>query len=113
MENRTKLRTAMSQLNALNFNTVYPVIWNSGYVNYPSSVAQRYGIQPFIRKGSDGHDILADLVNQAKSQNLLVIPWFEFGYMVPQTSELATLYPDWLTETRDGKQLSKIGRAHV
>ncbi len=106
MENRTKLRTAMTQLRALNFNTVYPVIWNSGYVNYPSAVAQRYGIQPFVRKGSDGHDILGDLVNQAKSNNLLVIPWFEFGFMVPQTSELATLHPDWLTETRDGGQLS-------
>lgn len=106
MENQTKLRTAMNQLRALNFNTVYPVIWNSGYVNYPSSVAQRYGIQPFIRKGSDGHDILADLVNQAKANNLLVIPWFEFGFMVPQTSELATLHPQWLTETRSGEQLS-------
>ena len=106
MENRTKLGNAMRQLRALNFNTVYPVIWNSGYVNYSSPVAQRYGIQPFVRKGSDGHDILADLVNQAKSQNILVIPWFEFGFMVPQTSELATLHPDWLTETRSGEQLS-------
>ena len=41
MENRTKLRTAMSQLNALNFNTVYPVIWNSGYVNYPTWLRRR------------------------------------------------------------------------
>jgi uncharacterized lipoprotein YddW (UPF0748 family) len=106
MENRTKLRTAMSQLSALNFNTLYPVIWNSGYVNYPSAVAQRYGIQPFVRKGADGHDILGDLVNQAKANNLLVIPWFEFGFMVPQTSELAALHPEWLTETRDGGQLS-------
>lgn len=106
MENRTKLGIAMSQLRALNFNTVYPVIWNSGYVNYSSPVAQRYGIQPFVRKGSDGHDILADLVNQAKANNLLVIPWFEFGFMVPQTSELATLHPEWLTETRSGEQLS-------
>ncbi len=113
MENRTKLRTAMNQLNALNFNTVYPVIWNSGYVNYPSSVAQRYGIQPFVRKGSDGHDILADLVNQAKANNLLVIPWFEFGFMVPQTSELATLHPEWLTETRSGEQLSNSPAGEV
>ncbi len=105
MENRTKLGNAMRQLRALNFNTVYPVIWNSGYVNYPSAVAQRYGIQPFIHKGSDGHDILADLINQAKSHNLLVIPWFEFGFMVPLTSELAILKPQWLTETRSGEQL--------
>jgi uncharacterized lipoprotein YddW (UPF0748 family) len=106
LESRTKLRNAMSQLRALNFNTVYPVVWNSGYVNFPSNVAARYGIQPFVRKGTDGHDILSDLVNQAHGQNLLVIPWFEFGFMVPQTAELATLHPDWLTETRDGGQVS-------
>ncbi len=106
LENRTKVRNAMSQLRALNFNTIYPVVWNSGYVNFPSNVAARYGIQPFVRKGTDGHDILADLVNQAHGQNLLVIPWFEFGFMVPQTSELATLHPEWLTQTRDGEQVS-------
>jgi uncharacterized lipoprotein YddW (UPF0748 family) len=106
LEDRTKVRNAMSQLRTLNFNTIYPVVWNSGYVNYPSSVAARYGIQPFVRRGTDGHDILADLVSQAHGQNLMVIPWFEFGFMVPQTAELATLHPDWLTETRDGTQVS-------
>ena len=107
LENRTKVRNAMSQLRSLNFNTIYPVVWNSGYVNFPSAVAARYGIQPFVRRGTDGHDILADLVNQAHGQNLLVIPWFEFGFMVPQTSELATLHPEWLTQTRDGSQVSR------
>ena len=106
LENRTRVRNAMSQLRSLNFNTIYPVVWNSGYVNFPSAVALRYGIQPFVRRGSDGHDILADLVSQAHGQNLLVIPWFEFGFMVPQTSELATLHPEWLTQTRDGSQVS-------
>lgn len=106
LENRTKVRNAMAQLRALNFNTIYPVVWNSGYVNYPSQVAQKYGIQPFVRKGSDGHDILLDLINQAHAQRLLVIPWFEFGFMVPQTSELATQHPDWLTQTRSGELVS-------
>jgi uncharacterized lipoprotein YddW (UPF0748 family) len=96
----------MSQLRRLNFNTIYPVVWNSGYVMYPSAVAKKTGIQPFVTKGKDGHDILADVITQAHSKGLLVIPWFEFGFMAPQTSELALEHPDWLTQKRDGGQTS-------
>ncbi|MER3477646.1 MAG: hypothetical protein C4287_15600, partial [Leptolyngbya sp. ERB_1_2] len=40
MKDRNKVQEAMNQLGRLNFNTIYPVIWNSGYVTYPSAVAQ-------------------------------------------------------------------------
>ncbi|MFN6460297.1 MAG: glycoside hydrolase family 10 protein [Nostoc sp. DedVER02] len=106
LKDRAKVQDAVSQLRRLNFNTIYPVVWNSGYVMYPSAIAQRAGIQPFIYKGSDGHDILADLINQAHRKGLLVIPWFEFGFMAPPTSELALNYPDWFTQKRDGSQTS-------
>ena len=85
LKDRAKVQDATSQLRRLNFNTLYPVVWNSGYVMYPSPVAQKKGIQPFVYKGSDGHDILADLIAQSHRQNLLVIPWFEFGFMAPPT----------------------------
>ncbi|WP_416235757.1 glycoside hydrolase family 10 protein [Nostoc sp. UHCC 0252] len=106
LKDRAKVQDAVSQLRRLNFNTIYPVVWNSGYVMYPSAIAQRAGIQPFIYKGSDGHDILADLINQGHRKGLLVIPWFEFGFMAPPTSELALNYPDWFTQKRDGSQTS-------
>mgnify|MGYP002780778363 CR=1 FL=1 len=106
MKDRLKLQSAMSKLSQLNFNTVYPVVWNSGYVMYPSAVAQREGIQPFVYRGSDGHDIIGDLVQQAHRQGLLVVPWFEFGFMAPPTSEIATLHPEWLTQKRNGEQTS-------
>ncbi|MEH1939732.1 MAG: glycoside hydrolase family 10 protein [Nostoc sp.] len=106
LKSRDKVQDAVSQLRRLNFNTIYPVVWNSGYVMYPSAIAQRAGIQPFVSKGSDGHDILADLINQAHRKGLLVIPWFEFGFMAPSTSELALNYPDWFTQKRDGNQTS-------
>jgi uncharacterized lipoprotein YddW (UPF0748 family) len=32
----------------------------------------------------------------------LVIPWFEFGFMAPPTSELAMSRPEWLTQQRNG-----------
>lgn len=106
LKDRAKVQDGVSQLRRLNFNTIYPVVWNSGYVMYPSAVAKRAGIQPFVLRGSDGRDILADLITQAHRQGLLVIPWFEFGFMAPPTSELALNYPDWFTQKRDGGETS-------
>ncbi|MFN6488214.1 MULTISPECIES: glycoside hydrolase family 10 protein [unclassified Nostoc] len=113
LKSRDKVQDAVSQLRRLNFNTIYPVVWNSGYVMYPSALAQRAGIQPFVYKGSDGHDILADLITQAHRKGLLVIPWFEFGFMAPPTSELALNYPNWFTQKRDGSQTSNSAAGEV
>lgn len=99
-----KLENAVDQLARLNFNTLYPVVWNAGYALYPSAVAQRHDIQPFVRKGLQGYDILATLAQKAHQRGLLVIPWFEFGFMTPATSELALNHPDWLTQKQDGTQ---------
>ncbi|MBW4524889.1 MAG: glycoside hydrolase family 10 protein [Phormidium tanganyikae FI6-MK23] len=113
MKDRTKVQDAMNQLGRLNFNTIYPVIWNSGYVTYPSAIAQQQGIQPFVYRGSDGHDILADVVDRAHGQGLLAVPWFEFGFMTPFTSELALNHPNWLTQQRNGDQTSISGAGEV
>lgn len=104
LRDRPKMQEAVSQLTRLNLNTIYPVVWNSGYALYPSAVAQRADIQPFVRKGLQGQDILAELAKEAHRQGLLVIPWFEFGFMTPPTSELALNHPEWLTQRRNGNQ---------
>ncbi|MEB3292068.1 MAG: glycoside hydrolase family 10 protein [Synechococcales bacterium] len=106
LKDRAKVTATTEKLRQLHFNTLYPVVWNSGYLTYPSAIAQRMGFQPFVYKGSDGHDIIADLITQGHRQGLLVVPWFEFGLMIPQTSELAIAHPEWLTEKRDGSQTS-------
>ena len=102
MRDHQKLKTALQELRASNFNTIYPVVWNSGYALYPSYTAQRGGFQPFVRKGLQGQDILADLIAQAHRNGLTAIPWFEFGFMTPPSSELALKHPDWLTQKQDG-----------
>ncbi|WP_107669881.1 glycoside hydrolase family 10 protein [Cyanothece sp. BG0011] len=99
-----KLEEAIAQLSRLNFNTVYPVVWNSGYTLYPSAIAEREGIQPFVHKGFQGQDPLTDLIAKAHAKDLLVLPWFEFGFMAPPSSELAKKHPQWLTQKRDGTQ---------
>nr|WP_241993428.1 glycoside hydrolase family 10 protein [Trichormus variabilis] len=105
-KDRQKVQDSVKKLRQLNFNTLYPVVWNSGYVMYPSVVAKRLDIQPFVFRGSDGHDILADVIDKAHRQNLLVVPWFEFGFMAPPTSELALNKPEWFTQKRNGSQTS-------
>lgn len=106
MRDRTKLRDAVTKLRQLNFNTIYPVVWNSGYALYPSTVTRTMRIQSFVYEGTQGQDTLADLVNQSHRQGLLVIPWFEFGFMTPLSSELAMMHPDWLTRQQNGQQTS-------
>ncbi|XWK89536.1 MAG: glycoside hydrolase family 10 protein [Phormidium sp.] len=110
-----KLQNAVNQLAQLNFNTIYPVVWNSGYVQYPNSaLAQRTGIyQSYIGRGSQGQDILAELIKLAHSKGLLVIPWFEFGFMAPQSSELVLNHPHWLTQKQDGSQTSNSAAGEV
>jgi uncharacterized lipoprotein YddW (UPF0748 family) len=113
LSDRPKLQAALQKLRQLNFNTIYPVVWNSGYVMYPSAVARQAGIPPFLHKGTQGHDPLADLIAQAHRQGLLVVPWFEFGFMVPPLSELTIEHPNWLTQRQDGSQESLSAAGQV
>lgn len=102
---RPKLHRAIDQLADLNFNTLYPVAWNGGYTFFDSGTAQRAGIQHFVRRGLQDYDILQELTTKAHSRGLSVIPWFEFGFMAPATSELATVHSNWLTEKRNGSRI--------
>ncbi len=106
LKDRSKLSAAVDKLASLNFNTLYPVVWNSGYATYHSQVVQQRGIQPFLYRGTEGQDILTEVLAQGRRNGMLVIPWFEFGFMAPLTSELAMMHPNWLTQQRDGTQTS-------
>jgi uncharacterized lipoprotein YddW (UPF0748 family) len=127
---RDRLATAIKDLRQLNFNTIYPVVWNWGYTTYPSKVAKRIVGSSFMPKksagllinrklskteGLEGRDVLTEIVTQGHKQGIAVIPWFEFGFMLPGTtdpagSDFAKLHPDWLTQKQDGGTLWKEGK---
>ncbi len=127
---RDRLKKAIVDLRQLNFNTIYPVVWNWGYTTYPSQVAKRVVGSSFMPKksagllinrtldraeGLEGRDVLQEMVSQGHKQGLAVIPWFEFGLMAPATtdpagSDLAKLHPDWLTTKQDGGTVWKEGK---
>lgn len=105
---RDRLNNALQRLARLNFNTVYPTVWNRGYTLYPSTVAERVVGQAMApTPGLQGRDILAELVEQSHQQGLSVIPWFEFGLKAPANSELVRRHPDWLTYRRNSRRIVK------
>ncbi len=125
-----RLATAIKDLRQLNFNTIYPVVWNWGYTTYPSKVAKRIVGSSLMPKksagilinrklsateGLEGRDVLQELVTQGHKQKIAVIPWFEFGFMLPGTtdpagSDFAKLHPDWLTQKQNGDTNWKEGK---
>ncbi|NET72525.1 MAG: family 10 glycosylhydrolase [Sphaerospermopsis sp. SIO1G2] len=108
--NSDRLKKSLKQLKDLNFNTVYPTVWNWGYTLYPSKIAdQTIGKSLDPTPGLQGRDMLQEVVNQGHKQSLTVIPWFEFGFMAPADSLLAKNHPQWLTNRRDGSKIVKEG----
>jgi uncharacterized lipoprotein YddW (UPF0748 family) len=107
---RDRLKNALQSLDQLNFNTVYPAVWNWGYTLYPSKVAAKViGRSLDPTPGLQGRDMLKEIVDEGHKKGLTVIPWFEFGFMAPADSLLAKNRPQWLTSLSNGKQIIKEG----
>ncbi len=87
---QSRLASALTQLKQFNFNVVYPTVWNWGYTLYPSDVMGRAARQVLDPEpGLQGRDILQETITKSRQLGLAVVPWFEFGFMVPADSELA------------------------
>ncbi|MGB3295278.1 MAG: family 10 glycosylhydrolase [Phormidesmis sp.] len=90
-------------------NTLYPCVWNRGYTLHPSQVAKAAG--GILRDVTTdipllpGDDVLKGFVYQAHRQHLRILPWFEYGLMIPETAAIALAHPDWLTTTRFGNSV--------
>jgi uncharacterized lipoprotein YddW (UPF0748 family) len=106
LRDRERMQQTVAQLARLNFNTIYPVVWNGGIAYYPSQVVQERGLQDFTYRGLQGQDVLGELIAEGRRQGLLVIPWFEFGFMAAPGSELARRHSAWLTSKQDGSLTS-------
>lgn len=103
---RDNLKNAVERLTRLNFNTIYPTVWNGGYTLYPSEVAEEWigeAIDPIPE--FEDRDMLAEAIELGHDQGLAVIPWFEFGLMAPEDSELARRHPEWIMSRKDGSQV--------
>ncbi|EKU99472.1 hypothetical protein Lepto7375DRAFT_1518 [Leptolyngbya sp. PCC 7375] len=111
-----RLDDAVANLAEHRINTLYPSVWNQGYTLYPNEVTKKAGgrccdrianvpLYPF-------DDILHSLTRQAHRHNMRLIPWFEYGLMVPATSPIARAHPEWLTTNRAGASIPAPLSAH-
>ncbi len=98
---------AIHQLAEMHFNTLYPVVWNRGETFYHSQVLKQITgqtINPLIALTHPSEDPLTEMVRVGHQQHLRVLPWFEYGFMVPLNSPLAKQHPTWLTTRQNGSQ---------
>ncbi|MEL6470223.1 MAG: family 10 glycosylhydrolase [Cyanobacteria bacterium J06623_4] len=96
---------AIDQLADMHFNTVYPVVWNRGKTFYHSPTLKKLTgqpIEPLIALTHPSEDPLREMARLGHRKHLRVIPWFEYGFMVPLNSKLAKQHPDWLTTRQNG-----------
>lgn len=108
-----RLASAIDTLAELNFNTLYPTVWNWGHTLYPSPVAGSVtGTALDPTPGLQGRDILQETIQRGHEKGLTIIPWFEFGFMAPADSALAERHPAWLTRRQDGSTVWLEGNLH-
>jgi len=105
-----RLKEAVAALSEHGFNTLYPVAWNRGYTLHPSAAAQRWAGKPqFPHPGLEGRDPLKEIISHGRQRGMRVIPWFEYGLMMPADSRLARENPQWLTRRADGSAIWRAG----
>lgn len=115
---KENLAEGIQRLKAMNINTLYPVVWNMGYTQFPSKAAERLlgkkrrlwpGENPRFEQAQGDRDMLQEVVELGHAAGMAVIPWFEFGFMAPADYEVRTLHPDWFTQRQDGTQEIQMG----
>jgi uncharacterized lipoprotein YddW (UPF0748 family) len=98
MNSRKNLAEGMQRLADLGFNTIYPVVWQRGYTLHPSEVAKQWtGAAVLPNSPFVDRDVLAEIIELARPLKMRVIPWFEYGLMVPPQSSIARQYKDLIT----------------
>ncbi|MEM6315556.1 MAG: family 10 glycosylhydrolase [Planctomycetota bacterium] len=105
IETPEKTAATMKRLKELGFNTVYVECWKNGYTEFPSQAAKAVtGVEFKINGPGPQRDLLAEVVREAKANDLRVIAWFEYGFMAAfkETDNELRQKTEWLTHTKDG-----------
>jgi uncharacterized lipoprotein YddW (UPF0748 family) len=102
LRDRNRMQATVNQLADLQFNRLYVVVWNGGMAYYPSPVSEGRQLQDFTYRGLQGQDVIGELIAAGRNRGVMVVPWFEFGFMAPPDSALARRHRPWLTQKRDG-----------
>ncbi|MCC5823909.1 MAG: family 10 glycosylhydrolase [Phycisphaerales bacterium] len=113
----------MRRLREMGLNTVYVEAWKNGYTQYPSAVLERViGVdrRPALIKQDPGdpdkpieaRDLLGETTIEAHRNGLLMIGWFEYGFMAAHKdteNHLREMYPHWLSRDQEGNEVAPNG----
>jgi uncharacterized lipoprotein YddW (UPF0748 family) len=103
LHSQENLKQGLEHLKSLGFDTIYPTVWHRGYTLYPSEVAAKHtGCSTLPNSPYVGRDYLTELISIARSLELRVIAWWEYGLMLPPDCGMAKQYPGSLTFTNTG-----------
>lgn len=108
---RGSIAEAMEFLANTGFNVVFPDVWHQGMTVYPSKIMRdTFNIE--IDPQFAGRDALAEVVTQAHSFGLKVIPWFQYGFASSYNLNGGMMIqkkPEWAGVDSSGKLLNKNG----
>jgi uncharacterized lipoprotein YddW (UPF0748 family) len=111
---KDNIKKGLSKLKEAGFNTLYPVVWHKGFVFFQSTIADNTVDADAAKLRSAnlqqllaGRDILAEIIeiNKELGKPFRIIPWLEYGLMVPPNSSLANNKPEWLMKTNTGEKV--------
>ncbi len=103
---KRNLSQGIARLKRMNFNTIYPTVLQGGYTLFPSKVAKAViGTELDPEPGLQNRDMLAEAVAEGHRNGLAVIPWLEFGFMLPGDTPIAQAHPDWIAQRADSSEV--------
>jgi uncharacterized lipoprotein YddW (UPF0748 family) len=111
LNSRENIKTALTKLKKLGYNTLYPVVWNKGFTLYPSAIAKPLvgasviPVAQFPDNSFENRDMLAELIELGRPMGFRIIPWFEYGLMVMPDSQIAAQHPEWITLDVNGDRI--------
>ena len=106
----TRIETAVQELAASGFNTLYPNVWSRGATFHSSQFAPT---EPELLRRAPGFDPICRITRTAQRNNMQVIPWFEYGLMEPADAEVVRQHPDWVLQRSDGSSLYALHGADL
>ena len=104
LESRGSIQAMLDQLREANFNAIYVNVWSRGYPLWQSQVFEREtGVRTDPVYGE--RDVLGEVIAEAATRGISVIPWIEYGFVIGYSGGKAPLvekHPEWLAQRKDG-----------
>jgi uncharacterized lipoprotein YddW (UPF0748 family) len=110
LRDASKMDDVLTDLKNKGFNTIYPDIWGKGVLFYDgengSSSLKKTETSIYRDPSKYKGDFLAALSRSivTKHRDMKLVPWLEYGLMVPPKSDIAVKNPHWLLADKNGSK---------